>query len=98
MPTIFHKGDGGSYDDAIVRSMSDVSRTDLALPQAERASPIARVPRTGDLPVERHLLLVDWNNTALDYPRDKCLHQIFETQVERTPDAIAFVFENERVT
>ena len=40
---------------------------------------------------ERQQLLVDWNNTAADYPRDKCLHQLFEEQVERTPDAVAVI-------
>jgi non-ribosomal peptide synthetase component F len=32
-----------------------------------------------------------------DYPQDKCIHQLFEEQVERTPDAVAVVFE-ERTT
>ena len=34
-------------------------------------------------------MLVEWNRTARDYPRDKCIHQLFEEQVERTPDAVA---------
>ncbi|MEH2224836.1 amino acid adenylation domain-containing protein [Nostoc sp.] len=46
---------------------------------------------------ERHQLLV-WNNTQTDYPRDRCIHQLFEAQVERTPDAIAVVFEDRRLT
>ncbi|MEG4456885.1 amino acid adenylation domain-containing protein [Microcoleus sp. N9_A1] len=47
---------------------------------------------------ERHQLLVEWNNTLVDYPRDKCIHQLFEVQVELTPDAIAVVFENKQLT
>ena len=43
---------------------------------------------------ERHRVLVEWNRTHLDYPRDKCLHQLFEEQVERTPEATALVFHN----
>ena len=35
---------------------------------------------------------VQWNATQADYPQDVCLHQLFEQQVERTPDAIAVVF------
>jgi amino acid adenylation domain-containing protein len=53
--------------------------------------------RISDLPlltaVERQQLLVDWNDTAAAYPQDQCIHRLFETQVERTPDAIAVVFE-----
>ncbi|MEM8675746.1 MAG: condensation domain-containing protein, partial [Cyanobacteria bacterium P01_G01_bin.67] len=41
---------------------------------------------------ERQQLLVEWNDTQRDYPQDKCIHQIFEEQVEKTPNAIAVVF------
>ena len=41
--------------------------------------------RIGQLPLlteaERHQLLVEWNQTEADYPRDKCVHQLFEAQV-----------------
>jgi amino acid adenylation domain-containing protein len=47
---------------------------------------------------ERHRLLVQWNDTQTDYPRDRCVHQFFEEQVERTPGATALVFENRRWT
>lgn len=47
---------------------------------------------------ERHQVLVGWNNTTIDYPRDKCIHQLFEEQVEKTPDAIAIVFECQTLT
>jgi amino acid adenylation domain-containing protein/non-ribosomal peptide synthase protein (TIGR01720 family) len=44
-------------------------------------------------PIERHQLLVEWNATLFDYPRDRCLHQLFEAQAARTPDAVALVYE-----
>ena len=48
-----------------------------------------------DLPLltvaERHQLLVEWNATQVDYPKDKCIQQIFEEQVEQSPEAIAVV-------
>ncbi len=47
---------------------------------------------------ERHQLLVEWNDTATEYPRDKCIHQLFEEQVEKTPLAVAVVFENQQLT
>jgi amino acid adenylation domain-containing protein len=47
---------------------------------------------------ERHQLLVEWNNTDAEYPRNKCSHQLVEEQVERTPDAVAVEFEAEQLT
>ncbi len=58
--------------------------------------------RLSDLPIltaaERHQLLVEWNDTEVDYPKDSCIHQLIEAQVERTPDAIAVVFEDQQLT
>ncbi|WP_375511200.1 amino acid adenylation domain-containing protein [uncultured Nostoc sp.] len=47
---------------------------------------------------EQHQLLEEWNNTHTDYPQNKCIHQLFEEQVERTPDAVAVVFEDQQLT
>ncbi|MFS0516447.1 amino acid adenylation domain-containing protein [Nostoc sp. UIC 10607] len=47
---------------------------------------------------EKHQLIVDWNQTQTNYPLDLCIHQLFEQQVERTPDAVALVFENQQLT
>jgi amino acid adenylation domain-containing protein len=47
---------------------------------------------------ERHQLLVEWNNTQRNYPQNLCIHQLFEQQVERTPDAIALIFGNQKLT
>ncbi|MDJ0562506.1 MAG: amino acid adenylation domain-containing protein, partial [Microcystis sp. M49629_WE12] len=48
--------------------------------------------------VEQQQLLIDWNNTEVDYPANKCIHQLFEEQVERTPNAVAVTYENESLT
>lgn len=40
---------------------------------------------------EKQKVLFDFNNTAMDYPRDKCVHQLFEDQVAKTPDKVALV-------
>ncbi|NMF67477.1 non-ribosomal peptide synthetase, partial [Brasilonema octagenarum] len=45
---------------------------------------------------ERHQLLIEWNNATKEYPQDKCIHQLFEEQVERSPDAEAVVFVDTR--
>jgi amino acid adenylation domain-containing protein len=47
---------------------------------------------------ERRELLVEWNSTAADYPRSLCVHQMFEEQAARTPEARAVVFENQALT
>ena len=58
--------------------------------------------RLGDLPLltpaERQQLLVEWNDTATEYPRHTCLHQLFEEQVDRTPDSVAVVFEGQQLS
>ncbi|HEX8474859.1 MAG TPA: amino acid adenylation domain-containing protein, partial [Pyrinomonadaceae bacterium] len=52
--------------------------------------------RLSELPLltvdERHELLVEWNDTRHDYPQESCFQQLFEKQVERTPDALAVSF------
>ena len=40
-------------------------------------------------PQERELLLQTWNATAVPYARERCLHQLFEEQVGKTPEAVA---------
>jgi amino acid adenylation domain-containing protein len=58
--------------------------------------PIATLPIL--TAAERHRILIEWNDTAADYPKDKCIHELFEDQVQRTPDAIALEFEEKRIT
>jgi amino acid adenylation domain-containing protein len=58
--------------------------------------------RIADLPLlsdaEKHRLLIEWNATGKDYPRDKCIHELFEEQVELAPEAAAVVFGNRQIT
>jgi amino acid adenylation domain-containing protein len=49
-------------------------------------------------PAERQQLLVDWNDTKRDYPREKPLAALVEAQVERTPNAIAVVHGEQQLT
>jgi natural product biosynthesis luciferase-like monooxygenase protein/amino acid adenylation domain-containing protein len=47
---------------------------------------------------EQQQLLVEWNETSVEYPKNRCIHQLFEAQVERTPEAVAVAFEEEKLT
>jgi amino acid adenylation domain-containing protein len=47
---------------------------------------------------ERERLLMQWNDTAAEYPRDSCIHELFEEWAERTPEAEAVVCGGERLT
>lgn len=40
---------------------------------------------------EKRTLLCDFNDTKADYPKDKCVHQLFEEQVKKTPDKTAVI-------
>ncbi len=43
-------------------------------------------------------LLIEWNHTQTDYPQQASIHQLFEAQVEKTPDAVALIFNNQHLT
>ena len=47
---------------------------------------------------ERHRLVVEWNDTAADYPRQSCIHELFDAQATRTPDVVALIGREQRVT
>ncbi|MBC1213136.1 amino acid adenylation domain-containing protein [Trichormus variabilis ARAD] len=47
---------------------------------------------------DRQKLLIDFNNTKIEFPHDKCLHELFAAQVERTPNNIAVEFNHESLT
>ena len=49
-------------------------------------------------PDEKEEILYKFNNTKMDYPKDKTIVQLFEEQVEKTPDNIAVVFEDQKLT
>jgi amino acid adenylation domain-containing protein len=66
-----------------------VSALSLAVPAIASTSPSADADRE---------LLARWNDTRTDYPRDKSIVKIFEEQVEQTPDAVAIVFGERKLS
>ena len=67
--------------------------------QAIVANPQERISK---LPLitaaEKQKILHEWKNTKTDYPTDKCIHQLFEEQVENNPNGIALAFELQLLT
>lgn len=47
---------------------------------------------------ETQKILTLWNNTKNEFPDDKCVHELFEDQVKKTPDGIAVEFGDEKIT
>jgi len=47
---------------------------------------------------ERDQLLIEWNDTDTDYPKDCCLHELFEANEKDRPNAVAVIFKEEQVT
>ena len=58
-------------------------------------TPVSRLPILTE--AERYLTLVEWNKTNAEFPQT-CVHQLFEDQVRRTPDAVALVYESQQLT
>jgi amino acid adenylation domain-containing protein len=63
---------------------------------ADPDHPISTLPLLAES--ERHQLLIRWNDTEAEYPKESCIHEVFEAQVERTPDARAIEFEGKQLT
>ena len=84
------------FDAATIARMSAHFETLLAGINANPQQKIANLPLLTES--QQHQLLVEWNTVQTNYPSDLCLHQQFEVQVQHTPDAVAVVFEQERLT
>ncbi|MEH1870992.1 MAG: amino acid adenylation domain-containing protein [Nostoc sp.] len=84
------------FDDATISRMLGHFQTLLEGIVANPEQPIAQLPLLSESELDN--LLVGWNNTQLDYPQDRCIHQLFESVVEQNPDAIALVFGDEKLS
>ena len=81
--------------ETIARMMSHFQNL-LAGLVANPEEKISQLPLLGK--AERRQLLVEWNNTKTDYPAHRCIQELFEQQVESTPEAVALICEDSRVT
>ncbi|BAZ25556.1 amino acid adenylation domain-containing protein [Kalymmatonema gypsitolerans NIES-4073] len=83
------------FDDATITRINGNFQTLLEGIVAHPNRSISELPL---LSLQEKQLLLAWNNTQADYPKQVCIHQLFETQVEQTPDAVAVVFGSEQLT
>ncbi len=81
----------GLYDTATVRRWLGYWRTLLEAMVADDGQALGRLPLLAE--TERRLVLEKFNDTHVDYPRERCIHELVAEQVRRTPDAIAVEFE-----
>jgi amino acid adenylation domain-containing protein len=81
--------------DTIIRMLGHLE----ALINSALANPCQKVL---DLPMlteaEREKQLITWNDTRLEYPQSLCIHQLVEAQAGKTPDSVAVLFNNQRLT
>ncbi|RLA06011.1 MAG: hypothetical protein DRQ54_07205, partial [Gammaproteobacteria bacterium] len=63
---------------------------------AQDSSPLRKLALLGD--AERSKMLFEWNDTHVDYPRDRCIHELFDAQVEMRPDDVAVVSEGDSLS
>jgi amino acid adenylation domain-containing protein len=74
----------GQYETLLEGLMADPGQAISALPLLNEA--------------ERHLLLVEWNDTRAVYPQDRCLHHLIGEQSARTPGSVAVICENRQLS
>ena len=78
--------------------MSDTV-TGSSFPSKPTESPDQRVSNSPILTAqEKQQILVEWNQTACDYPRDKCLHELIEMQALRLPEGTAAACESRQLS
>jgi len=75
------------FDEATIARLAGHWRSLLEAMAVTPARRISELPMLSQR--ERQQLLVEWNQTAAEYPRDACIHDLFAAQAERTPQAIA---------
>jgi amino acid adenylation domain-containing protein/non-ribosomal peptide synthase protein (TIGR01720 family) len=84
------------FDAATIRRMTENFRTLLTAITDDVVDPaLSSLPLLG---AEEEQQLREWNDTKANYPSSLCMHQLFEAQVRRTPEADAVVFDHERLS
>ena len=84
------------FDESTIQRMTGHLKTLL---EGIVANPEQRISKLSMLTaVEKHQLLVEWNDAKSEYRKNQCIHELFEAQVQKTPDSIALVFESRQLS
>jgi len=83
------------FSTASIARMLGHLTTVLAAMAEDRNPPLADLPL---LTAEERRALMEWNQTTVDYPREKRIHDLIEEQINRTPDALAVIFQERHLT
>ncbi len=89
------KYDPRRFDDRTIAQMLGHIQTLLESMAANPWQCLAELPL---LTAEERQMLVEWNDTQADFPKEVCIHQLFEAQVARTPEAVAVVLADEQLS
>ena len=84
------------FEEATITRMMGHLETLLAGIIANPQQKISELPMLTEK--ERRQLLGEWTDTATAYPANKCVHELFDEQVRRAPEAIAVTFDDEQLT
>ncbi|MFJ1591677.1 amino acid adenylation domain-containing protein [Kitasatospora albolonga] len=86
------------FDAATVERLADHLTALLRAAVAAPATPAGRLLPAGAGTAEEQAAARRWNDTAVDYPRDRCVHELFEEVAAARPDQVALVFQDDTLT
>ncbi len=84
------------FDEPSIRRMAGHLRTLLTAVPSALEAPVSKLPLLSD--EERRQLLVEWNDTRADYPRERFVHELFESHAALHPERIALRFSDQSLT
>lgn len=86
----------GLYDESTIARWMNHYEALLEGMVADAGQPLSKLPLLNA--ADRHQMVVEWNATSAEYPRDLCVHELFEAQAQATPGAIAAAFGDDELT
>ncbi|MEO5579861.1 MAG: amino acid adenylation domain-containing protein [Gemmatimonadaceae bacterium] len=84
------------FDARTIERMAEHLRTLVDSAVAEPSRSVVELPMLTS--AERRQLLADWNDTAVEFPADSCLHELFEIRADEQPDLIAVICDGVAVS
>ncbi|PSB11071.1 non-ribosomal peptide synthetase [Pleurocapsa sp. CCALA 161] len=80
-------------------TIDSIARQFQTLLEDVKEHPESKIEQLSILPAsDRHKILQEFNQTAKDYPQNKSIQQLFEEQVQKTPNNMAVIFEEQQLS